>query len=51
MDNWIYYAAALVAVIIACYVIKKVASCMLKTIVFLILLTALCAGYYFLNFT
>ena len=46
MDNWIYYIIILLGIIIAGYAIKKVASCMLKTILFLILLAALCYGFF-----
>lgn len=47
MDNWIYYVAALALIILAAWVIKKVAGCLLKTLVFLVALAALCAGYWF----
>lgn len=49
MDNWIYYVAALIGIIVAAYIIKKVASCMVKIIIFTVLLAALGAGYYFLR--
>ena len=48
MDNWIYYVAALVVIIAAAYIIKKVAGCLLKTVIFLVALAALCAGYWLL---
>ena len=51
MDYWIYYVIGLLLVgIAAFYIVKKIASCMVKTIVFLVLLAALCAGYYILAF-
>ena len=66
MDNWIYYVVALLVIIAAAYIIKKVASCLVKLVVFLVLtwlngevsgallvflvlLAALCAGYYYLS--
>jgi hypothetical protein len=49
MENWIYYAAALLAIIAVAYIIKKVTSCMVKIIIFAIILAALCAGYFFLT--
>ena len=48
-ENWIFYAVALLVIIAAAYMIKKVASCMLKTIVFIVLLAALGAGYFYLS--
>lgn len=48
-ENWIFYAIALFVIIVAAYIIKKVASCMLKIIVFIVLLAALGAGYFCLT--
>jgi hypothetical protein len=47
-ENWIFYAIALLVIIVAAYMIKKVASCMLKIIVFIVLLAALGFGYFYL---
>ena len=41
IDSWIFYLAALLFIILAVYIIKKVASCMVKTVVCLVLLAAL----------
>ncbi|MBQ7510131.1 MAG: sulfate transporter [Prevotella sp.] len=46
MDNWIYYAAALMTIIVVAYLIKKVTSCMVKSIVFIILLAVLGTLFY-----
>ena len=46
MDSWVYYAGILLFLMVAVYVIKKVASCMMKFFVFFVLLAALCVGYY-----
>lgn len=48
MDNWFYYVAALVVIVLAVYIIKKVASCLMKTVIFLVGLAALGAGYWLL---
>ena len=48
MDNWIYYVLALVAIVVAFLIIKKVAHCMVRTVVLVVLLAALALGYYFL---
>lgn len=48
MDDLLYIVIGLVALITTVYIIKKVASCLIKTIVFILLLAALCAGYYLL---
>ena len=47
MDNWIYYATALALIIAVAFIIKKVASCMVKTVVCLVLLAALAAVYFY----
>ena len=47
MDNWTYYAIALVAIIIAVTIIKKVASCLVRSVVTIVLIAALAAIYYF----
>lgn len=45
-----YYIFVLVALIVAFLVVKKVASCMIKTVVLLAMVVAL-AAIYFLYFT
>ena len=50
MDNWIYYAAALVLIVVVVLIIKKVASCMVKAIAFLILLAILVGGYCYFQY-
>ena len=46
MGNVGYYVFALVAIMVAFIVVKKVASCMIKTVVLLVLILALAAIYY-----
>jgi hypothetical protein len=48
MEDWTYYLIALFVIVAAIYIIKKVASCMVKIIVFIVILATLFAGYYFL---
>ena len=50
MGNIGYYIFALVALMVAFLVVKKVASCMIKTVVLLAMVVAL-AAIYFLYFT
>ena len=50
MGNIGYYIFVLVALIVAFLVVKKVASCMIKTVVLLAIVVAL-AAIYFLYFT
>ena len=50
MGNIGYYIFVLVALIVAFLVVKKVASCMIKTVVLLAMVLAL-AAIYFLYFT
>ena len=47
MENFGYYVFVLVAGIVGIIVLKKVATCLLKTLVLLILVAALVAVYYF----
>lgn len=47
MDNWEVYAVVLMVVLLAFYMFKKVAGCLLKTIVTLLGLAALGIGYWF----
>ena len=46
MGNIGYYIFVLVALIVAFLVVKKVASCMIKTVVLLALVVALAVIYY-----
>ena len=46
MTNFGYYVAGLILLIIAFFVIKKVASCMIKTVVTLALVLLLAPVYY-----
>ena len=46
MTNFGYYVAGLILLIIAFLVIKKVASCMIKTVVTISLVIILVATYY-----
>jgi hypothetical protein len=48
MDNIGYYLFVLAVIIIGVVLIKKIASCMVKTIVFLVLLAILAYIYLFL---
>ena len=50
MGNIGYYIFVLVALIVAFLVVKKVASCMIKSVVLLAMVVAL-AAIYFLYFT
>ena len=49
MNNWIYYVYALLAIVVAFYIIRKVAHCLVRTIVIIVLLAALALGYYYLQ--
>lgn len=46
MGNIGYYVFVLVALMVAFLVVKKVASCMIKTVVLLAMVVALAAIYY-----
>ena len=46
MDNFGDYVAGLILLIVGFLVMKKVASCMIKTVVTLVLVAALVAVYY-----
>lgn len=47
MESFGYYVFVLVAVIVGIIVFKKVATCLVKAIVLLLLLAALAGVYYF----
>lgn len=46
MENLGYYIFVLVALIVAFLVVKRVASCMIKSVILLALVVALAAIYY-----
>lgn len=47
MDNdFLYYAFALVALVVGLFILKKVATCMVKTVVGVILVAVLAAIYW-----
>lgn len=46
MNNFEYYIACLVLLIVGFLIFKKVASCMIKTVITLILVVVLAAIYY-----
>lgn len=48
MDNLLFYIFLCIAIIIAIIVVKKVTGCIIKTLIFLLLVGALVA-YYFLH--
>ena len=45
MDNFGYYVAGLILLIVGFLVMKKVASCMIKTVITLVLVAVLVAVY------
>ena len=47
MENIGYYAAMLAAIIISFLIIKRVVSCMIRTVVTLVLIAVLVYIYYF----
>lgn len=49
MDNITFYLVALVAVVAAFYIIKKIASCLIKTIVFIVMLAIVTFAWYYLQ--
>ncbi len=50
MDNFVYYVFALVVLVVGFLIVKKVATCLVKTVVSLIVLAVL-AGIYWLYFS
>ena len=46
MDNFLYYAFALVALVVGLFTLKKVATCLVKTVVGVILVAVLAAIYW-----
>ena len=45
-NNFLYYAFALVALVVGLFTLKKVATCLVKTVVGVILVTVLAAIYW-----
>ena len=48
MSNAGFYIFAVIAVIVAVFLIKHVVTCLMRSIVFLVLLAVLAVAYYFL---
>ncbi len=46
MDNFLYYAFALVVLVVALFILKKVATCMIKMAVGVIMIAVLFAIYW-----
>lgn len=46
MNNWMYYLAALVAIVLAAWVIKKVTSCIVKTIAMAVIVAVVAYIYF-----
>lgn len=47
MNNWIYYVAALIVIVLAAWVIKKVTSCIVKSIAMAVIVAVLAYLYFF----
>lgn len=47
MDNFMYYAIALLMVVIGIVICKKVAGCIIKSVITLVLVAILTALYYY----
>ena len=47
MENFVYYVFILLLVVVGFFVVKKVAGCIIRTVVTLSVLGALAAIYYF----
>ena len=46
MDNFLYYAFALVVLVVGLFILKKVATCMIKMVVCVIMIAVLFAIYW-----
>lgn len=46
MENFLYYIFCIVAFIVAVFVMKKVASCMIKSVIFVIIIGILAVVYF-----
>lgn len=49
MNNWMYYVAALVVIVLAAWVIKKVTSCLVKTIAMAVIVAVVAYIYYIMH--
>ena len=47
INNWVYYAVALALIVTVAYIFKKLTSCILKVVVFLVLLVFLGLAYHY----
>jgi hypothetical protein len=45
-DEFLFYALCLIALVIVGLVVKKVASCLIKTVVLLLVVAAVAAAYF-----
>lgn len=46
MENFSYYIFCIIALIVGVFIIKKVAGCLIKTIIFAVIIAALAIIYY-----
>lgn len=46
MENFSYYIFCIVALIVGVFIVKKVAGCLIRTILFAVVIAALAAVYY-----
>ncbi len=46
MENFAYYIFCLLALIVGFFIFKKVAGCLIKSIIFIVIIAALAAVYY-----
>lgn len=46
MENFTYYAFALIVLIVGLFIVKKVATCMIKMVVAIIMLAVLAGAYW-----
>ena len=49
MNDWIFYVVALAVIVAAAWTIKKVASCMVKTIAMAVVVAVLAYAYFYLR--
>ncbi len=49
MNNWMYYVAALAIIVAAAWVVKKVTSCIIRSIAMAIIVAVLAYAYFFLK--
>lgn len=46
MDNFLYYAFAIVVLVVGLFILKKVATCMIKMVVGIVMIAVLAAIYW-----